>query len=103
MTDSLVGPVRLFEVEPDRSAPFEVRDAQVRRVTTTGDLAAAVYAAAATAATTRRSAWLIAPDRWSVPITRNGNGWTVGTAPGAPIDAINRVLTHIPTAGETPT
>ena len=98
---ALVGPVRLFDVEPDRSAPYEVRDAQVRRVTTTGDLAAAVYATAATATRTSRTAWLIAPDRWSVPITRNGNGWTVGTSTGAPIDAIERVLHFIPDNGDT--
>ena len=98
------GAHRLFPVEPPPSTRFEIigRDGAV--LVRTGDLAAATIAAAAVAARRREPAWLIAPDRWAVQLTRVDDDWhteTCGPKP-APIDAIRRVLTHIPTPQEKP-
>ena len=92
------GPHRLFPVTPPAATRLEIVGADGTVLVRTGDLAAATIACAAIATRRRQPAWVIAPDRWAVQITRTPDGWhteTTGTDP-APIDTIRRVLTHIP-------
>jgi hypothetical protein len=99
MTDlTTPGARRLFPVDPPATSRLEIvgRDGTV--LVRTGDLAAATIAAAAVAARQHAPAWIIAPDRWAIRLARTDGGWHCETCGpcAVPIDAIRRVLTHIP-------
>ena len=93
------GARRLFPVDPAPATRFEIIAHDATVIARTGDLAVATIAAAATARRRHQPAWLIALDRWTVRITATTDGWDVTTddPTPAPIDAIRRVLTHLPT------
>lgn len=95
---SAPGAHRLFPVDPSPTDRFEIIANDASVVARTGDLAVATIAAAASARRHHQPAWLVAPDRWTARLTPTADGWDVitdGPTP-APIDAIRRVLTHLP-------
>ncbi len=96
------GPVRLFPVDPAPGGRVDVIGADGAVVAHASGLAAAVIAAAATARARHQPVWLVAPDRWSAHLQPTAYGLAVDGDRAAPLDAISRVLAHLPTLETTP-